>query len=555
MTTRPGTGDRHHRFTQAISRRGLLAGTAGIGVAAALAGCGPSGRSAGNGTGSGAGGEFQYPTHRAFDGAPAEFPAADGGIPAGYTTLPSELASTGSVPLPASDPISMLIQGSAPAVPFEENAYYRALTADAGTQFEVAFGGYGTYTDKFQVTIASDDLPDVVMMTNVRQLPELLEAKFTDLSEFLSGDAVLDYPSLATFRREHWKVGVLNNRLWGVAQPRPSAEGVLLQARGDLLAERGVDPSTTLSNGEDFLSLLAELTDPKAEVFAMAQVPTDWLIRLVVEMHGAPNGWREQGGSFTHQYETPEMAAAIEQMAAIWKAGYLHPESFTKPDSSGWWQAGTISLQINGVSGWTANAQQHPEWNMTGFIAPKWQGGGVAAKHTADAAYPSYAAIRKQDSPDRVREILRVMDYIASPFGTEEWLTVNYGVEGKHYTLVDGNPEATDLIDKEEFKIGYLGSQENAQLYVPGGHDVVRAQHEFLSAVMPTGEADASDGLYSDSATSKGPTAKRTVVDAIAAIIQGRKSMSEWEGIVAGWRKAAGDAMRTEYEEAFGAAQ
>ena len=536
-----------------VSRRGLLAGVAGVGVAA-LAGCRTSGSGTEMGGGSG-GGRFEYPTHQPYDAVKPAFPAAEGGIPAGYTALPEELASTGSVPLPASDPISMLIQGSPPAVAFEENSYYQALAADAGTQFEVAFGGYATYTDKFQVTMASDNLPDVVMMTNVRQLPDLLEAKFTDLTDFLSGDAVLEYPSLATFRPEHWKVGVLNDRLWGVAQPRPSAEGVLLQARGDLLAKRGVDPSTELSDGEDFMAMLAELTDPKADIFAMAQVPTDWLIRLVREMFGTPNGWREEGGSFTHHYETPEMAAAIEQLAKIWKAGYLHPESFTKADSSSWWQAGTISLQVNGMSGWTASAQQHPEWDMTGFIAPKWEGGGAAAKHTADAAYPAYAAIRKQDSPDRVREILRVMDYIASPFGTKEWMTVNFGVEGKHYTLADGKPTETNLLEQEEFKIGYLGSQKNAQLFVPGGRDIVQAQHAFLTAVMPTGIADASDGLYSDAAASKGSAANRTVGDAIGAIIQGRTSLSEWEGIVSTWRSAAGDSMRAEYEEAFGAAQ
>lgn len=551
MTTQPRSPRLDRPFT--ISRRGLLAGAAGLGVAA-VAGCGSDGTDGAGGTGGGSG-DFQYPTHRPYEGVKPEFPAAEGGIPAGYTALPDELASTGSVPLPAVDPISMLIQGSPPAVAFEDNSYYQALTADAGAQFEVAFGGYATYTDKFQVTMASDNLPDVVMMTNVRQLPDLLEAKFTDLTDFLSGDAVLEYPSLATFREEHWKVGVLNNRLWGVVQPRPSAEGILLQARGDLLAKRGVDPSTTLSDGEDFMALLAELTDPKSNVFAMAQVPTDWLIRLVREMFGTPNGWREEGGSFTHEYETPEMAAAIEQMAKIWKAGYLHPESFTQADTASWWQAGTISLQINGMSGWTASAQQHPEWDMTGFIAPKWEGGGAAAKHTADAAYPAYAAIRQQDSPDRVKEILRVMDYIASPFGTKEWMTVNFGVEGKHYTLADGKPTETDLLEQEEFKIGYLGSQKNAQLFVPGGRDIVKAQHDFLSEVMPTGIADASDGLYSDTAAAKGATAQRTVVDTIGAIIQGRKSMSEWEGTVASWKQSAGDTMREEYQEAFGAAQ
>lgn len=539
-----------------ISRRAMLATTAA--GAAVLAGCAPDQPGSGNGGGGGGGGAGAgsggdvAPRHIPWEGVEPEFPAGDG-IPAGYTRIPDELGTTGVVPLPAIDPISMLIQGSPPAVGFAENAYYKQLSADTGTDFNVTYGGYSEYVSKFQTLVASDDLPDVVMSTNVPQFPDLLRAKFTDLTEFLGGDAVEEFPALASISPGCWKVPVVDGQLWGVSKSRPAAEGKLLLARGDLLAERGIDPDVSLSNVDDLMSLFTELTDRGDRRFAIGQDPRSWLMPLLLEMFGAPNGWRVTDGAFTHQYESPEMAAALEQATMIWEAEVMHPEAFSNPEALTWLEAGTTSLVIDGVAGWTKYVRQHPDWDVQGIIAPKAQGGGPAVKHLTDAGYPSFCAIRKQNSPDRVREILRVINHIASPFGTKEWLSVNYGIEGEHYTMVDGAPEVTDQRQQEFFKIDYLGSQADAQLFIPGDTEMVRRQHEFLSAVMPTGEADAADGLYSDTFDSKGPIQQRKVSDAIGEIIQGRKPMSDWEGVVAEWRSTVGDKARGEYEEAYAA--
>jgi len=541
-----------HLGTTSLSRRTVLGAGAAAGLAA-LTACAPdNSASEGNtGDGSPATSSDPRPAHIPFAKAPTpEFPPGDG-VPAGYTALPSELVDLGSTPLPSTPEISLLLQGSAPAVGYDTNEFYRLVTSRVGTTFDLSYGGYADYLDKFQVTIAGNDIPDLVMMTNVARMPDLLEARFTELSEFLAGDKIADYPGLASIAPATWKVPVLNGGLWGVSKPRPAAEGRVLLGRAELLQARGVDPSTPLSSGEDLMALLTEMSDARAKVYAMAQEPTAWLMPVLVEMFGAPNGWRETNGSFVHQYESEEMKAAIEQAAKIWAAGVLHPESFVHPEALGWWEAGTISLLVDGVAGWTGYARTHADWDVHGFVAPKWNGGGAAIKHLTDAGYPSYVAIRQQSSPDRVRELLRVIDAIAAPFGTKQWLEMNYGIEGEHYTVDDGIPVVTPQMAKEKFRIDYLGAQSDAQLF--SHHDLVQRQHEYLSTVMPTGEPDASDGLYSETALSKGAAESRKITSLVADLIQGRRPMGEWDTAVASWRSTVGDAMRSEYEEAFAA--
>ena len=74
--------------------------------------------------------------------------------------------------------------------------------------------------------IAGNDLPDI-MNTLVRQdiplTPELFNAKAADLTPYLSGDAIKEYPNLAALPTRAWKGMVYDGKIWGV--PTPTAQG------------------------------------------------------------------------------------------------------------------------------------------------------------------------------------------------------------------------------------------------------------------------------------------------------------------------------------------
>src|SRR4029077_14733570 len=49
--------------------------------------------------------------------------------------------------------------------------------------------------------------------------------------------------------------------------------------------------------------------------------------------------------------------------------------------------------------------------------------------------------VLKKNSPDKLKEILRIMNWLASPFGSQEDLLLTYGLKDQDYTLDDkGNP-------------------------------------------------------------------------------------------------------------------
>src|SRR5699024_542683 len=129
-----------------------------------------------------------------------------------------------------------------------------------------------------------------------------LQKYFTDLGPYLAGDAVKEYPALAAIPSLAWKTPTINGTLFGVPQPRIPAS-YTLGVREDIFADKGL--KAEISTGQDLLDLFKELTDSRNNHWAFGQDPM-WLLRLVLEMHGVPNGanaWSEEDGKFTAMYE------------------------------------------------------------------------------------------------------------------------------------------------------------------------------------------------------------------------------------------------------------
>src|SRR5256885_6987076 len=71
-------------------------------------------------------------------------------------------------------------------------------------------------------------------------------------------------------------------------------------------------------------------------------------------------------------------------------------------------------------------------------------GNGATPKYFLRAGAPGLVMLKKA-SADRIQELLRVLDFIAAPFGSRQSVLLNYGVQGTDFTLdTNANPALTD---------------------------------------------------------------------------------------------------------------
>lgn len=490
------------------------------------------------------------PVYVPLSGLKPDLPGTAEGVLPGYFHYPANPIRLNSDPVGDGSVVTTLLSGQQIATPKPRNKWWQALNSSMNVDLEVTQVGSADYLSKFQVMAAGGDFPDMVQIAGAPRLPDLLSKYFVDLSDYLGGDAVKKYPALAALPTSAWTNATVNGHLFGISQPR-SLANVALTIRQDILDSLGIgEPS--LSNGDDYLSLCKEVTDAKSNRWAFGAQPVSWILPAILEMMGAPNVWDVKGGKFTSAYESNLYPEALETVRKMWASGVIHPDSFGQPGANqSWWLGGTTVMYYQGFDWWPGFQRQYPEKRIGGIIHPKWNGGGDAPKHLGKGAYPNFIVIKKADKA-RVEMLLRVWNYLAAPFGTSEYLEVNYGVENHDYKLQGSDPVQAEA-GVSEFIQGliYVGSPQFAALYVPGNKSVVTAAHEYLKRTIPTGVPDHRVGLYSDTERTKGTPEIVKLNNLQADIVQGRKPVSDFVGAVAKWKTTVGDAIAAEYEQAF----
>lgn len=539
---------------KAMNRRGFLAGGASLAAVAvagtALAGCTDGSGSGGSGGGPNA--EPVAPPNRVpFAGVEPDLPEGEGGVPAGYFAYPADPVRREGFPLELSAPVTTLLQSDQVIQRRDQNTWWQAIEKQSGATVEINTVTSTDYRNKFQVTLAGGEVPDLSQVMTVPGMPGVLNKFYADLSDHLSGDAIKKYPGLASIPSLAWKVTTVNGRIWGIPQPRPHG-GRVASYRSDLFEKFGITEPPELADGKDFLDLCRQLTDPKRTKFAMGAHPADWMLMSMLEMMGAPNGWSEEGGKFSHVYESPIMKDALAETAKMYQEGLIHPDGVANPSQNWpWWQAGTTAIYLQDFSQWMRYGRLYPEWRINVLTLPKWEGGGAARKHLGNPAYGAWCGI-KAGSEERVEELLRFVDYIASPFGTAEYLTVNFGAEGSDHELDGTDPILTESAAANSPQgLHYCGSQQYGSFYMPSQPDAVKAMHAYASDVLVSGLPDAALGLYSESLVTTGASLGTQMKDAQTEIIVGRKPVSSWDDAVKEWKSTTGDAQRKDYEEAL----
>lgn len=523
-----------------LPRRSFLAGSASLGLVAgaALTGCGGSGPAA---TVSGSG---EFPTYMPYTGVTPDLEATEDGVPPAFFTYPESPTKAIEEKPGDGSPVTLMAQSSEPIPPsMDRNQYWQELNSQLGSEFQISITPANDYDAKFATVMTGNDLPDIFQVSRgANSVPQMLQAKAVDLSDHLSGDAIADYPMLANIPTESWQNAMLNGKIMAVPIPRGIMQCTILYQRQDLLDDLGIDAGPT--NFEELLDLASEITDERSNVWAFTSAPGNY----IQQMLAIPNVWSYEGGELLRSYEHPQMKDALEATRKVVEAGVVVPDSFASNNAQykQWFMAGTAYFTGDSYSAWPAylSLGKAEGFALSAIDMVGFDGGRGAMWRRSPTH--SIVALNKE-SADRTETLLSIMNWLAAPFGTEEYLFRKFGVEGVHYTL-DGSDPSPDSETQGEL---YMGQQYIADaptvLYHPGSEDGIRREHEHMLGVVPESVPDPTEGMYSETDTRKGGQINKAVSAVVDEIVQGRRPVADFDSAVADWKSAGGDAIRDEY--------
>jgi putative aldouronate transport system substrate-binding protein len=493
------------------------------------------------------------PVFQAREVAPPDLPATSSGVPAAYFAYPKAPVQLSKTPPANGGTVSAFRYLAAAAPPsVSANEFWQELNTRLGTDLRITFTPNADYATKAATTIASGDIPDLMPLApaDVSRIDQVLGAKFQDLSPWLSGESIKQFPNLAALPTVSWKNMVYNGGIYGIPYSVPVGQSLPL-VRADIVEKLGID-SSDIADGDAFVKFCRALTGADGKRWAIGEFPTVQSVAQV--MAGAPNEWRVEASAFTSAYQADEYKDAIDISRTIWKSGVCFSDAPSAPrnQARSMFIAGTTSIMFDGYGSWAVwtaeGREQTPGFRIGGLVLPKWHGGGQGLYHQGPGIGAKFTAIRKA-SNDRVMELLRILDWIASPFGSAEYLFVTYGLADRDYKLVGSDPVATPTGTQEVQSMTITSlARSYIPIYVAGDPETTKSEHECLSRLLEVSAPLPTVGLISETALSKGPSIEKAISQLEIDVILGRKTMADWDAGVKSWAANGGRAIAQELE-------
>jgi putative aldouronate transport system substrate-binding protein len=539
-----------------------LAGTA-LG-ATLLSACAPPAPAANRAANSAASQKLQLPVRIPIQGTTPDLPGTDI-IPNGYTVYPKNLFKAVPTPPGKGGDVTLVTTLSLPVAPFESNTLWQGVSKAMNVNLKLNLVPFADYSfGKFQTIVAGDDLPDLLFVPIggvIPELPAFLESKCADLTPYLSGDAVKDFPNLANLPTLAWKNVVFNGKLLGV----PVAQSVFYWAlwmHQDLLDDIGSPPP---ASADDFKRQLIALNKPNAGQYGIGfEVGNRYAFSLTTTggtffpaIFGAPNNWQQAAGKFTKDFETEQFKAAVGFARDLFAAGVFDPNTtYTTPTARQAFQGRKLAFRFDGLTPviWDGLPNQTLTPPRKARLAPPIP--AVAGGKPSYNFGPGYfgTMVMKKASPERIKELIGILNFIASPIGSEEHLLLNYGIRGTDHVPDDnGNPILTQ--QGTASLIPWTSVTNPAPvLYNAKAKDFAPVMQEAEKKLGAVGIYDDSVGLYSATNQRQGVAVQQRFADGMIDIVAGRRPLSDYDGLLKEWKTGGGDTIRGELESAFASA-
>lgn len=574
LKSNPDTTPVSRAIGQIPRRTFLHGGLVGAG-AVLVAACGGGGGSASGGVASGP------RTTGSSHLAPPDLPWSNKNLPPSYLRLPKPFTSVAHMPGqggPLKEITCFTDLFNPPPSDPPGNRYWAELNRRLGVSLNPiwALSDVQSTDQKFATLIASGDLPDMVLFrgtpgtssATASQSQAQQQGAFADLSSYLSGSAISAYPNLAQIAPRIWQNSRINGRFYGVPRPRV-LPGSVLVVRKDWASRVGIRLDQ-IKNADDFTKLMVAFakqdTDGSGKPHTYGMTDIQYSISFLLGMFRAPNNWRrDKNGNLTKDLETEEYKAAVSYGRDLMKKGGFYPDAasvsvsqhyslFQSMKTGAYWET---PYAINNSRPYLA--QLGVKDGISVLMPPGHDGGkGVSFN---SIGFNGIVMIPSKTAKDeaKVRQILRVLDYYAAPFGSEEWRFLNYGLEGvDHTVLADGTLQQTALGKTEIGDLNHPMTPPIVTYNAPTQYFTAQDQEPFTRLMARTYEDDFAIGIddptigyFSQTGLRRGPILTRNVTDTVNAVIAGNQPMSAFDDLVKSWRSGGGDQWRRELQQAM----
>lgn len=427
-----------------------------------------------------------------------------------------------------------------------------------------------SYTDKFNITLASGKLPDIIYVGDVKASSFVNAARSGAFWEV--GPYLKDYPNLGGAKEVILNNSAIDGKNYGIYRGRALGRNGVVY-RKDWLEKLGLETPQTVDDFYNMLKAFKE-QDPdgngQADTYGMVLVKWTggWAsgFDTIKLWFGSPNKWGVQDGKLVPEHEYPQYLEALKFMKKLYDEQLINSD-FAVMDSSKWNdpvvnnKAGVIVDVVD--NGARLDDKIHAALQKEGTDEPDRHYmdviGGVTgtdgALHTLPTSGFSGMLAIPKSSVKTEAELKQVLTFLDRLNEEDLQTMLNYGIEGVHYNLVDGYIERsgdTVLLESEveglNQMLPFIPEDKAKQVK----QTALRVkQTEVQKANEATIVTNPAEALISAVYTQKGSQLDNVINDARIKFIVGQIDEAGLKSAFEVWRKTGGDELVKEMNELY----
>jgi putative aldouronate transport system substrate-binding protein len=469
------------------------------------------------------------------------------------TPKPTETTGSTDAPAPAKDvtppTIDIFTQFSGEAPP-ENSRIEQEIEKLTGANLEITWVPNTAYTDKMNATLASGELPQVLLVTSNRSaniINAVRAGAFWEIGPYLDR-----FPNLSKLKEEVLYGTSYDGKVFMLPRARDGARHVVAY-RKDWLEALGLPEPKTIDDmytvAKAFVEQDPDKNGQKDTIGFLEVASMDALTRSVGVYFGAPYNYDVQDNKFVPSFTTPEFMEALKFYRKLYAEQIMNQDfalmnTSQQQDTAEQGKVGMLITVDNTVKAIAKNVMKADPNAKFGFIQGLEGPKGVRASSTG--GYLAGYMISKS-SVKTEEELLQILDYF-DKISTPEGMTllqrgmkdVDYTVDGDLIVPIDDRPAEDKALVSAMFNLAVAHHSVTKPTKLSEIDAVVA---DLVAANEKVAIYDPSRALISNTATEKGPELEKTIKDAQVKFVMGQIDEAAFQKAVEDWRKNGGDAI------------
>lgn len=453
--------------------------------------------------------------------------------------------------------------------PTDNSPVVKKIDKLTNTKIHLRWVPNDSYPDKFNVTLASGNLPDIMVVENKNSAGFIKAAEagqFWELSPYLK-----NYSNLSQLNSVIKQNASINGKLYGIPRLRILGRNGITY-RKDWLKNVGMKPPKTIHQFYEMLKAFKNddpNKDGKNDTYGMViskyQGPWD----IMQTWFGVPNQWgKNKNGKLIPYFMSPHYLTALKFFRKLYKQGLINQDFAAMPPSK--WsdpvlnnKAGVIvdvadrahrleykyAQQVYGQNVSTEQAAKKNKW-IGVMGAPK---GPYGRRALPTNGFNGEIVIPKSTVKTKA-ELKKVLAFLNKMNNKNLQVLAGNGIKGKSYTMKNGVYTPT-----QNKKIAVWNQGLNQMLMFlpkdktlkPYQTPLRKKEQAVQTANKKIVVANAAAGLVSQTYAQKGAQLQKIIQDARIKFISGQINESGLKQAVSLWRRTGGTQVIKEMNQLY----